>query len=164
MGPGPGCCTSSPIPTSPIHDFPPFFPAVIPMSASNQTIGPSASTDSFIAIFDAASTEYQRITGKRLETHPFATQLDACDSPKTFSDILQTQAQAFNKFHKSDHQKLMAWLDRIVHILFAFSAILGEGIGLVSSHSLHSIGMFSKVWFAAILTRQNDLYGHQGPS
>jgi hypothetical protein len=116
------------------------------MSASNQMISPSASTDSFIAIFDAASIEYQRITGKRLEIHPFATQLDACDSPKTFSDILQTQAQAFNKFRKSDHQKLMVWLDRIVHILFTFSAILGEGIDLVSSHLLRSMGMFSKVW------------------
>ena len=26
----------------------------------------------------------------------------------------------------------MAWLDPIVHILFTFSATLGEGIGLVS--------------------------------
>jgi hypothetical protein len=110
------------------------------MSASNQTDGPSTSTDNnFSAIFNAASTEYHRVTGKRLDTHPFAAQLDACDSPKAVSDLLRTQAQAFSKFRKGD-DKLMACLDPTVHILFTFSATLGEGIGLVSCW-LDSCGM-----------------------
>ena len=101
------------------------------MSARNQSAGPSTSTDNFIAIFNAASTEYVRITGKRLDAHPLAVQLDACDSPKAVSDLLHSQAQAFSKIHKGD-EKLMAILDPTVHILFTFSATLGEGIGLVS--------------------------------
>ena len=108
------------------------------MSASNQTAGhsTSTSTDNFTAIFNAASAGYQKVTGKRLDTHPFAAQLDACHNAKAASDILRIQAQAFRKFNSGD-EKLMAWLDPIVHILFTFSATLGEGIGLVSSiHSL----------------------------
>jgi hypothetical protein len=100
------------------------------MSTSNQTTSPSTSNNNFAAIFDAASIEYQRITRKHLDTHPFAAQIDACDSPKAVSDLLRTQAQAFSKFHKAD-EKLMAWLDPTVNILFVFSATLGEGIGLV---------------------------------
>jgi hypothetical protein len=42
------------------------------------------------------------------------------------SESNQTQAQALNTFRKRD-KKLMAWLDPIVHILFTFSAMLGEG-------------------------------------
>ena len=101
------------------------------MSTSNQLAGPSTSTDNFAAIFNAASTEYARITGKRLDAHPLAVQLNACDSPKAVSDLLHSQAQAFTKFCKGD-EKLMAVLDPTVHILFTFSATLGEGIGLVS--------------------------------
>jgi hypothetical protein len=107
------------------------------MSTTNQTAGPSTSTstDNFIAIFNAASTEYQRVTGKHLHTHPFAAQLDACHSSKAVSDLLRTQAQAFSTFRKGD-DKLMAWLEPIVNILFIFSGTLGEGIGLVSRFNM----------------------------
>jgi hypothetical protein len=98
-------------------------------STSNQTAGPS--TDSFTAIFDVAVTEYQTMTGNRLNTHPFAAQLDACHTPEAIADVFRIQAQAFIKFRKRD-AKLMAYLDPIVQILFTFSATLGEGIGLVS--------------------------------
>jgi hypothetical protein len=101
------------------------------MSTSNQSAGPSTLTDKFTAIFNAASTEYARVTGKRLDTHPLAAQLDACDTPKAVSDLLRTQAQAFSRFRKGN-EKLMAVLDPTVHILFTLSVALGEGIGLVS--------------------------------
>jgi hypothetical protein len=99
------------------------------MSASNQTAGPS--TDNFTAIFNAATDEYQRLTGKRLDIHPFATQLNTCQSPEAISNIFQAQEQAFSKILKGD-ERLMAWLDPTIHILFTFSDTLGEGIGLVS--------------------------------
>jgi hypothetical protein len=105
------------------------------MSASDQTASASTPTNNFTAIFNAASVEYQRVTGNHLVTHPFAAQLDTCDSPTAVSDLLRTQTQALNKFRKGD-EKLMAWLDPIVHILFTFSATLGEGIGLVSDLDL----------------------------
>jgi len=98
------------------------------MSANNQAAGPS--TDNFTAIFDAALNEYQSVTGSRLDTHPFAVQLNTWDGPEAVSNIFQNQAQAFSTFRKGD-KKLMVWLDPIVHLLYAFSATLGEGIGLV---------------------------------
>jgi hypothetical protein len=103
------------------------------MSASNQTAGPSTSTDNFSAIFNAASTEYHRprVTGKRLDTHPFAAQLDACNNPKAVSGLLRMQAQAFSKFCQGN-DKLMACLDPTIHILLTFSATLGEVISMVS--------------------------------
>ena len=108
--------------------FPPRYP-YFSMSASNPTAGPS--TDNFTAIFNAASIEYQALTGKSLDTHPFSAQLDSCRSPEAVSDVLRTQAQAFSKFCKGD-ERLMAWLDPTIHILSTFSDTLGEGIGLVS--------------------------------
>jgi hypothetical protein len=107
------------------------------MSASNQAAGPSSSTDNFTAIFNAASEEYLSVTGKRLDTHPFAAQLDACRSPDAVSNVLRTQVQAFKKFRKGD-EKLMNWLNPIVNVLFTFSTMLGNGIGLVSC-LVHSV-------------------------
>jgi hypothetical protein len=98
------------------------------MSTSHQVASPL--TDNFTAIFNAASTEYYSVTGKRLETHPLATQLETCRSPEAVSNLLRTQAQAFSQFRKGD-EKLMAWLDPTVNIISTLSAII-EGIGLVS--------------------------------
>ena len=99
------------------------------MSASSQKAG--SSTNNFIAILSAASTDYHRVTRKRLDTHPFAALLDTCNTPEAVLNIFRTQAQAFNKFREGD-KRLMTWLDPIVHILFVFSGTLGEGTGLVS--------------------------------
>jgi hypothetical protein len=56
------------------------------MSANNRAAGPSSSTDNFTAIFHGASDEYQRVTGKRLDTNPFFAQLDACRTPEAVSN------------------------------------------------------------------------------
>ena len=100
------------------------------MSSRNQKAGPS--TDNFTAIFNAASTKIPEGDKKRLDIRPFAAQLDTCDSPKAVSNIFRTQARVFSTFSEGD-ERLMTWLDPIVHILFIFSGTLGEeGIGLVS--------------------------------
>ncbi len=100
------------------------------MSVSNQTAGPS--TDNFTSIFNVATEEYQKLTGRRLDIHPFAAQLDTCQNPEAISNIFRVQAQAFSKILNGD-ERLMAWLDPTIHILSTFSAMLGEGIGLVSN-------------------------------
>ena len=106
------------------------FPVAYAMSSANQTTG--SSTDNFTAIFNAAISEYRRLTGKRLDTHPFAAQLDTCQSPEAISNVLRTQAQAFRKFHEGD-ERLMKWLDPTIRILCTLSDTLGQGIGLVSN-------------------------------
>ena len=113
------------------------------MSANNQppnVPNPSAENGNFTAIFDAASIEYLGVTGTRLDTHPFAAQLEKSHSPEAVSNLIRTQAQAFTKFRNTD-QRLMTWLNPTVHILSTFSATLGEGIGLVS-RLIHFISLF----------------------
>jgi len=110
------------------------------MSTNLQSARPL--TDTFTTIFKAASDEYQRITGKRLDSHPFATLLDTCHSPDAVSAVLRTQAQTFGRFCKGD-DNLMAWLDPSIKILWMLSATLGEGIGLVS-RLIHFLSLFSQ--------------------
>ncbi|KAI0286400.1 hypothetical protein BC826DRAFT_90964 [Russula brevipes] len=111
----------------PLPPFPPQFPPSILMSASNQAA--TTSVETFTAIFNSALTEYQRITGEHPGAHPFAAQLTICHSPEAVSNVLRDQAQALSDFRKGD-ERLMAWLDPTVHVLFTFSAILGEGVCL----------------------------------
>jgi len=108
------------------------------MSASNPTAGPS--TDNFTAIFNAASKEYDRLTGKRRNTHPLAAQLHTCKNPDDVSGVLRIQAQAFSEFRQGD-ERLMTWLNPTINILFTFSATLGQGIGLVPVRSLVHLHM-----------------------
>jgi hypothetical protein len=105
------------------------LPTAIPMSSVNQPTDLSISN--FTNIFDAASNEYKKLTKHDLRTHPFAAALGDCDSPEAILNVFRTQEQAFDRFCKGD-DRLMKWLDPIVHILFTLSATLGEGIALVS--------------------------------
>jgi hypothetical protein len=132
------------------------------MSTANQTAGSSRSDDNFTAIFQAALSEYESVTGKQLRTHPFATQLGTCDSPQAVSSVLRTQAQAFSNFRKGN-ERLMECLDPTVHILFTFSATLGEGIGLVCI-CIRSMLLYSTVWVLAIFSRDNYLHRDRCPS
>jgi hypothetical protein len=89
------------------------------------------SAPNFTNILDAASDEYRKLTKQDLQTHPFAAVLDICDSPDAVLNVFRRQARAFDEFCKGD-DKLMKWLNPMVHVLFTFSATLGEGIALVS--------------------------------
>ncbi|KAI0249021.1 hypothetical protein BJV78DRAFT_1230625, partial [Lactifluus subvellereus] len=95
------------------------------MSSHNQPT--NLANSNFISIFDAASNEYKKLTNQDLRTHPFANQLHNCDSPDAVLVLFRRQAEVFDEFCKGDH-RLMRWLDPTVHILFTFSATLGEGI------------------------------------
>ena len=101
------------------------------MSSSGQRARSPPSADNFLATFDAALDQYWRVTGQRLETHVFAARPDNWLSPQTISDALRLGTQALNIFRQGD-ERLMAWLDPVVDILFTFSATLGERIVLVS--------------------------------
>jgi len=103
------------------------------MSTSNQTTDPS--TSNFAAIFDAASREYKSLTKKDLATHPLAAAIEGYNSLDSILNVFRKQTSAFDKFRKGD-DKLMESLTPIVNILFTFSETLGEGVGLVSLHSV----------------------------
>jgi hypothetical protein len=103
------------------------------MSTSNQVPSPSASN--IAQIFGTACDEYRRLTGHDLDTHPFATELERCNSPDGTLGVLRQQAETLIKCDKGG-EKLLAYLNPIVNVLFTFSEELWVDIGLVSFSSL----------------------------
>jgi len=91
----------------------------------------TVSVSTFQSIFDAASNEYEKKTGRDLRNHPLAAEFDHCNSPDAVLDIFQKQADALDQAGKSD-QTLVKWLNPTVHLLHMFSATIAVGVGLVS--------------------------------
>ena len=91
-----------------------------------------SSSSSFKATFDTALQEYENKTGTSLIDHPFAKQLETCDSVSSITAILQEQAQGFREFKENDGN-LMKPLNSSVDVLCAptISSALNEAIGLV---------------------------------
>ena len=99
--------------------------------SSTRDVGVSSSSRMQF-IFEAALEAYERQTGMRLIDHPFAVQLENCNSVESITAVLQEQAQSFNQF-RGDDGKVMKLLKSTVHVLRGLSAstTLGKGIGLV---------------------------------
>ena len=90
----------------------------------------SSSSSNFLPIFNAALETYESTTKNKLLTHPFANQLQSCDSPAAILTVLRDLIHQFDQ-SRSGNERLRNWLDPTVNVLFAFSATLGEGVGLV---------------------------------
>jgi hypothetical protein len=98
---------------------------------------PSASTSStnFETVFSDALKEYKKQTKKDIDSHPLATELKSCDSSSAILAVLRTQVQTFDQSQSAD-EGLTKWLDPTVNVLFAFSATLGNGVGVVNCETL----------------------------
>ncbi|KAI9448976.1 ankyrin repeat-containing domain protein [Lactarius psammicola] len=92
----------------------------------------SPSPSSFESIFRNALNAYKKRTGQDITSHPSAACLKTCNSPDAILAVLRAQVQKFDKSRRDD-ERLIKWLNPTVNVLYAFSAILGEGIGLVFS-------------------------------
>ena len=105
----------------------------VPLTTMSQTAptASSSSSSNFHAVFNAALESYEKTTKNKLLTHPLATQLQSCDSPATILSVLQDLVQKFEQCRGSN-EGLRTWLDPTVNVLFAFSATLGEGVGIVT--------------------------------
>src|SRR5712691_2855764 len=113
----------------------------IDMSQAAPAAFSSPSSSSFLPIFTAALEAYEKTTKKRLLTHPLAVQLQSCDSPAAILSVLQHLVQQLDESRRSD-QGLTNWLSPTVNVLFAFSATLGEGVGLVGLESRYRM----RIW------------------
>jgi hypothetical protein len=91
----------------------------------------SAASTNFETILTAALQAYNKQTKKDIASHPLATQLRSCDSPSAIITVLRTQVQTFDQSQSAD-EKLTKWLDPTVNVLYAFTATLSNGVGLVS--------------------------------
>ena len=97
-------------------------------------------TSSFQDLFNAALQDYQNQTGNSLIDHPFAKQLESCDSVDSIMVVLQEQAQIFRDF-RGDDGKIMKSMKYSVNILYTLSISVG-GIGLVHINPFIEIPCF----------------------
>jgi hypothetical protein len=90
------------------------------------------SSSSFRSLFNVALRDYENQTGTKLVDHPFAKQLEKCDSVESISSALQEHARRFCEFRGEDG-KITKSLKCAVQVLYTLSTstVLGEGIGIV---------------------------------
>ncbi len=119
---------------------------------SQTTISPSSSN--FQSIFYSALKAYEKKTKKDLLAHPLAVQLQTCNSPSDILAILQDKVKELDNSMSRD-ERLSRWMSPTVNVLYAFSATLGEGVGLVSLVKSHCHSLNHN--FAGVLTRESDL-------
>ena len=106
---------------------------------------PSTSSTNFQTIIAAALEEYRRKTKKDIASHPLAAELKSCESTSSILAILRAQVQTFDKSQSVD-EKLTKWLDPTVNVLYAFSAIIGDAVGLVIPRVQAARGVLSDVF------------------
>ena len=100
-------------------------PSKGPPQPASQT---ADSSSNFKSMLDAALIQYEKKTGKDLQAIWLASELQTCQSVDSVLDILRDQA---NTLDRSGDQKLMEWIDPLVHVLSTFSDALGDGVSLV---------------------------------
>ncbi|KAH9178045.1 hypothetical protein EDB89DRAFT_2064425 [Lactarius sanguifluus] len=93
---------------------------------------PSTSSSNFDSIFRTAFKAYKKRTGHDITSHPLAAWLKTCDSPDAILAVLKAQVEEFDQSRRDD-ERLTKWFSPTVNVLYAFSATLGEGVGLVFS-------------------------------
>jgi hypothetical protein len=101
----------------------------------------TTSSTSFETIFRDALEAYNKQTKKDIASHPLAVQLKSCGTPTAILDLLRAQVQVFDQSQCAD-EKLTTWLVPTVNVLHAFSATLGNVVGLVSDSLSHSSSTF----------------------
>jgi hypothetical protein len=111
---------------------------------SIMSAGPSTSTSTststansnFASIFNAALKTYERKTKNDLTKHPLLPSLQSCDSPEAILTVLREQIPAaFNQSQNGD-DGLTKWVSPTVSVLYAFSATVGQGVGLVRNRDI----------------------------
>ena len=151
-------CSTQPLLTSTastIHSDPGPLLAADAMSNITPTTSSSSSSESNLdSIFKKSLEEYKEKTKVDLLTHPLMVELQTCDSLDKFLAVLDAQVEdsgkstsgnppdsTLDRLHArvkklkkstSDDIKSTKWLKPIVHVLYAFSSVIGTGAGLVN--------------------------------
>ena len=92
----------------------------------------TTSSSNFSSILDAALDSYVKQTGIDLTKHPSADKLQNCRRPDDVLQILSERESA-SKDHRDHYQTLIDRVRPVVQVVHAFSDVLGEAAGFVSS-------------------------------
>jgi hypothetical protein len=91
----------------------------------------TTSSSTFQLIVDALA-DYVKQTGIDLPKHPFADQIQSCDSANAIFQLLQDKANQFQAY-RDQHRKLINSFNPVVQFLHAVSGTLGEALVFVST-------------------------------
>src|SRR5712691_7731723 len=110
----------------------------------DMSLSPSAS---FLLLYNSALQDYTTQTGTNLVDHPFAKQLEKCESVDSISSLLQENIRKFLEFRREDG-RIIKSLKCAVHVLHTLSTstVLGEGIGLVRPKPVIPISYTSRIF------------------
>jgi hypothetical protein len=96
------------------------------MSSSSQIAGTSSSNLDLMLF--AALVEYKKNIGQDLQAHWLAAEIKTCSYVDGVLDIVRGHAIAFER---SEDQKLMKYIDLLVHVLYTFSDALCDDVSMV---------------------------------
>ena len=95
--------------------------------------------------------------------HPLATQLQACKYPNDILAVLQDKVNEFGESRRAD-ERLFRWLSPTINVLCAFSATLGQGVGIVGLIQSTCLRPPPCTNFPGVLTCNRDLLWFWSPS
>jgi len=91
----------------------------------------STSCPNFDSILTSAFQAYKKETGKDITSHPLAAELKTCHSPDAILTVLRAKIPALDR-PQGSNERFDKWLIPTINVLYSFSSVLGEGIGLVN--------------------------------
>ena len=97
----------------------------------------SSSSSNFQSMFDTALNQYKKKTKNDLVAHQLTASLESCSSPSAILAVLDEQygVQEFIRSQR-DGERSKQWLKATANVVCAFSAAIGQGVGLVSTRTL----------------------------
>jgi hypothetical protein len=121
----------------------------------------TTSSANFQSILDAALDSYAKQTGIDLTKHPSSDRLQDCRSPDDVLQILSERESTF-KDYRDQYRNLIDRLRPVVQVVHAFSAVLGEAAGLVSSSGIPSPYLIVPLRLptGAVPTNKSDICRH----
>src|SRR5712671_5574916 len=109
-----------------------------------------SSSSRFEYIFNSALDAYKKRTSQDLASHPLLAKFQSCNSADAILAILREQVPAFGQ-SQSSHESHSTWLVPVVNVLYALSATLGEGVGLVGTIQF-SLGDHPDIHFSQVFS------------
>jgi hypothetical protein len=96
----------------------------------------SSSSSTFQSLFDTALSQYTKKTKNDIVAHQLTARLESCSSPSAILTVLDEQCgvQDFIQTHRGD-ERPKQWLNATAGVLCAFSAVIGQGVGLVNTRT-----------------------------
>jgi len=122
---------------------------------------PSTSRSHLDSIFNAALQAYKKKTGKDINSHPLATELQSCHSPDTVLAVLRRQIPSLDQ-SQSGEEGFAKSLTPIINVLCTLTATLGDGVGLVIVTMSSCENLCSDIFLSGILASKCNIYGHRG--